>query len=90
MKKLIAIAALATATFAVPALPVQAATLADVVDSCLVLPLLKKECWPEPGERPLVVTTSPKSTDKAISWPVPAWWNCSPAADGAKYLFECE
>jgi hypothetical protein len=90
MKKLIAIAALAAASFAAPALPVQAATLSDVVDSCLVLPLLKKECWPTADERPLLVTTSAQSTDKAVAWPVPAWWNCSPSADGAKYLLDCE
>jgi hypothetical protein len=90
MKKFIAIAALAAATFAVPVLPAQAATVADVVDSCLVLPMLKKECWPTADERPVFVTTSATSTDKAIAWPVPAWWNCTPAAEGAGYLLDCE
>jgi hypothetical protein len=90
MKKLIAIAALAAASFAAPVLPTHAATVSDVVDSCLVLPLLKKECWPSADERPLVVTTSAQSTDKAVAWPVPAWWNCAPAEEGSGHLLDCQ
>lgn len=90
MKKFIAIAALAAASFAAPIVPVQAATLSDVVNSCLVLPLLKRECWPTAGERPVLVTTAATSTDKAIAWPIPAWWNCTRAEEGKAYLLDCE
>lgn len=91
MKKIIAAVAILGA-FAAPVAPVQAAstTAADIIDSCWVLPLLKAECWPTAEDKPILVTTAATSTEKALSWPVPAWWNCTPAPEGSKYLLDCE
>ena len=45
MKKLIAVAALLAASFAVPVLPVQAQpTLPAVDENCVVLPMFKRDC----------------------------------------------
>ena len=46
MKKIVAVAALIAATFAVPALPVQAQpVLPEISENCLIFPILKRRCW---------------------------------------------
>jgi hypothetical protein len=96
MKKMIAVAALFAAAFAAPALPVQAQS--DYPDTCLILPLLKAECREiisdniESGRSTVVaatITTAEVAAD-AVAWPVPLWWNCTPAPEGSGHLFDCE
>ncbi len=96
MKKMIAVAALAAAAFAAPALPVQAQS--DYPATCLVLPLLKAECREiiadnlQAGRSTVVaatITTAEVAAD-AVSWPVPLWWNCTPAPEGSGHFFDCE
>ena len=96
MKKLIAVAALAAAAFAAPALPVQAAS--DVPSHCLVLPLLKADCRAaisdavESGTM-TVASATVMTAEKAASadWPVPMWWkSCTRAPSGSGHLYDCE
>ena len=96
MKKIIAVAALAAAAFAAPALPVQAQS--DYPATCLILPLLKAECREiiadnmQAGRSTVVaatMTTAEVAAD-AVSWPVPLWWNCTPAPAGSGHFFDCE
>lgn len=103
MNKIIAVAALAAASFAVPTVPALAQSAYPA--HCLILPLLQADCRAaisdalsmdaEPA--PVVVaaaatTTVADAVDTAtsIAWPIPRWWTCTPAAEGAKYLLECD
>lgn len=48
MKKIVAVVALVAASFAAPALPTQAATMLEEMNSnCLIFPMLKAECRAE-------------------------------------------
>jgi hypothetical protein len=96
MKKIVAVAALAAAAFAVPALPVQAAS--DIPSHCLILPLLKADCRAaisdavESGTITVAsrtVATAERAT--SVTWPVPVWWaNCTAAPAGSGHLYDCE
>ena len=94
MKKTIALAAVIAASFAVPALPVQAASA--VPSHCVIFPLLKADCRAAIAEAakttPIAVASATSATVTAASpveWPVPAWWNCEPAPAGSGHLFDC-
>jgi hypothetical protein len=92
MKKTIAVAALAAAAFAAPALPVQAAS--DVPSHCLILPLLKADCRAaisDAVESGTVKVASASVATAEVSWPVPLWWkNCTRAPAGSGHLYDCE
>lgn len=92
MKKIIAIAALAAASFAAPALPVQAAS--DYPSTCLVLPLLKAECREiisdniKAGRSSVAAATT--TAAEAVDWPLPLWTDCVRAPAGSGHLYDCE
>ena len=95
MKKTIAVAALMAAMFAMPVAPVQAATVEEALDSCLILPLLKRECWEMAGD---TVRAAPRAAaavasdaaDAALDVKLPVrWWNCTAAEAGSGYLLDC-
>jgi hypothetical protein len=96
MKKLIAVAALAAAAFAAPALPVQAAS--DVPSHCLVLPLLKADCRAAISDAVesgtvTVASATVVTVEEAAStdWPVPVWWkHCAKAPAGSGHLYDCD
>jgi len=91
MKKTIAVAALLAAAFAAPTFPVQSAPM-DSVDTCLILPALKKECWERGYDMAMdgAQATAMAAEDAADEVrKVPGWWNCTRAAAGSKYLFDC-
>jgi hypothetical protein len=89
MKKIIAVAALTAASFAVPTLPVQAE---DINLNCLVLPLLKDECKPVwLDDAPEAAMSTASATVKAtVEWGWPSPPHCEPAPAGSKYMFDCE
>lgn len=95
MKKIIAAAALVAAGFAVPSLPVQAASAYPT--NCLILPLLQSEC------RDIIRDNVSSATDAATSVASAtvsdvkrpkivggAWWTCERAPEGTKALYVCE
>ena len=91
MKKTIAVAALLAAAFAAPALPVQSAPM-DSVDTCWVLPALKKECWDRAHDMAMsgaqaTAAAAEEAADDVRS--IPGWWNCTRAAAGSGHLFDC-
>lgn len=100
MHRTLAIAALVAASAAAPLVMTTPATAAPSAypANCLVLPLLQAECraiWRDAWDggvdgEAVLVTTAATSTERAISWPIPAWWNCSVAAEGAGHLFDCK
>jgi hypothetical protein len=91
MMKLLAAAALAVSCFAVPTLPVSAAPLlSDAEANCLILPVLKSECWQMGADRAeAAVETIAAATEDAAEDAKLPWWTCTRAADGAGYLLEC-
>jgi len=90
MNKLIAAAALFAAAFAAPVVPVQAATVSEVVDSCLVLPLLKKECWEEARAHFAAAhDAAVEATRETGDWKLPVWPSCQRAPAGSGHLFDC-
>jgi hypothetical protein len=92
MKKLLMVAALAASSFVVPVLPVSAAsTLSDAEENCLILPMLKKECWEMGAEMAGATTKSVAmaTEEAAAEVKVPLWWNCAPAAKGSGHLLDC-
>jgi hypothetical protein len=95
MKKLIAVAALVVAGYAVPTIPAQAAS--SYPTNCLVLPLLQSECRDMIRENVSHATkggttmAAAKMTDmKHPKMPVAAWWTCEPAPAGTKAMYVCE
>ncbi|MDP1731483.1 MAG: hypothetical protein Q8L54_09980 [Devosia sp.] len=99
MKKTIAVAALFVASFAAPALPVQAAS--SYPAKCLVLPLLQSECRTvisnniseAASATHAVASSSVSAARKAagkIKWPAPLWLNCEPAPAGSGHLYDCD
>ena len=98
MKKVLAVAALCAASFAMPVLPGQAAPLSDAEANCLVFPMFKKECWELGAERarvmPAAVTTTAAATveaadDAADGVQLPLWGNCTRAPAGSGHLLDC-
>lgn len=94
MKKIIAVAALVAAGFAVPSLPVQAATAYPA--NCLVLPLLQADCRAiiseNMGSAAAAATTVATAATNVKRPKVPgaAWWTCSPAPEGTKAILTCD
>jgi hypothetical protein len=89
MKKIIAVAALTAASFAVPTLPVQAE---DINLNCLVFPLLKDECkpaWIDDAPEAAAATAS-ATVETVVEWSWPAPPNCVPAPAGSGHLYDCE
>jgi hypothetical protein len=92
MMKIVAVAALFAAAFTAPTISVQAATMADVANSCWVFPLLKQECWDEAKANwDAAHDTAVEATHAAVemNWPTPPWWNCEPAPAGSGHLLDC-
>jgi predicted RecA/RadA family phage recombinase len=102
--KLFAAAALAASCFALPTLPVNAAPLlSDAEADCLILPMLKAECWALGAQRAeatvqtiadatgAVAADAAAATENAAAdaAAVPLWWNCAAAPEGSGYLLEC-
>ncbi len=98
MKKLVAVAALCVASFAMPVLPSQAAPLSDAEANCLVFPMFKKECWELGAERaravPVAVAMATAATveaadDAATGVTLPLWGTCTRAPAGSGHLLDC-
>jgi hypothetical protein len=93
MKKTIAVAALVAASLSVPALPVQAATLAEWVNensNCLVFGVLKRECWQAADEATDEVVLSYRDAARARGWNTGLWRDCDLAEPGSGTLLVCE
>ena len=96
MHKLIAIAALCATTIAVPVLPTQAAPmLSEAQTNCLILPMLKKECWQRGADMvtapaQAVAAMAEDTADAAVEVKLPVmWWNCSASPAGSGHLLDC-
>ena len=92
MNKLLVVAVLAASSFAVPVLPANAApVLTDEQANCLILPVLKKECWEQGAEVAKSVGQSVASTTETVveETKLPLWWNCTAAAKGSGHLLDC-
>jgi hypothetical protein len=93
MKKSIAVAALLAASLSVPALPVQAATLADWVNensNCLVFGVLKRECWVAADEAADDVVLSYRDAAQDRGWNTGWWRDCDLAEPGSRTLLVCK
>jgi hypothetical protein len=86
--KIVLAAAIAAAMLVLPSVPVQAATLSDTQKDCLIFPMLKKACWELGAEQAADASMAVTAAAAEIKVPV-RWWNCTRAADGAGYLYEC-
>jgi hypothetical protein len=86
MKKIIAVAALTAASFAVPTLPVQAE---DMNMNCWILPLLKDECKPAWVDDAPVAAAASATVEATVEW---GWAppNCVRAPEGSGHLYDCE
>jgi hypothetical protein len=99
MKKIVAVAALVAASFAAPALPTQAATTMEEMDSnCWVFPMFKQECWEKAhdwfADRHAAAHAAFETNMSGLGdvtppkWPV-EWWNCTRAPEGSGHLLDC-
>lgn len=92
MKKLLVVATLVASSFAVPALPANAATiLTDDQANCLIFPMLKKECWEKGAEVAKSVGQSVASATETTveETRLPLWWKCTAAPKGSGHLLDC-
>jgi hypothetical protein len=99
MHKLVAVAALCVAGFAVPVLPTQAAPMMSAAESdCLIFPMFKKECWEMGAEKAMDVPKAAASAtmaagdaanDAARGMKVPTLWTCAAAPAGSGHLLDC-
>ena len=88
MKKIIAVAALTAASFAVPTLPVAAE---EFQLNCLFFPLLQDECkpgWVDGAAAAPATVAVAVTTDPVWAWPAPP--QCERAPEGSKFLYVCE
>ena len=86
--KIVLAAAMTAAMLVVPTVPVQAATLSDTQKDCLIFPMLKKACWELGAEQAADAGMAVTAAAAEVKVPV-RWWNCTRAAEGAGYLYEC-
>ena len=86
--KIVLAAAIAAAMLVLPSVPVSAATLSDTQKDCLIFPMLKKACWELGAEQAADAGMAVSAAVTEVKVPV-RWWNCTRAADGAGYLYEC-
>jgi hypothetical protein len=93
MKRLLVVAALVASSFAVPVLPVSAASmLSDAEADCLIFPMFKKQCWEMGAERAraATATVAAASQEAAEEVSLPFWWKCTRAPAGSGHLLDCE
>ena len=65
--------------------------LTDEQANCLILPMLKKECWEQGVAAARSVGQSVASATDAVveETKLPLWWNCTAAAKGSGHLLDC-
>ena len=99
MQKIIAVAALCVASFAMPVLPTQAApAMSDAKADCLIFPMFKKECWQMGAEKAKAATATvatatvaaaDTAADSAKDMKLPMMWTCKAAPAGSGHLLDC-